>query len=93
MVELEDTAHSLRDTAMTSLHGKDGTQGWIRRRGSGLAGLGRSMLQVIIKYANEPARRDETMAMARDVGQDFGRTLAHAGTAADRFGRSLSAPP
>ncbi len=79
VVELEETAHSLRDTAMTSLSGKawyDRLDTESRQR---LAGLGRGMLQVIIRYANEPAGRDETMAMARDVGQDFGRTLAHLG--------------
>jgi excisionase family DNA binding protein len=79
VVELEDAANSLRDTAMTSLHGKE----WYARlepeARHRLAGLGRSMLQVIIKYANEPGRRDETIGLARDVGQDFGRTLATLG--------------
>jgi excisionase family DNA binding protein len=79
VVELEDTAHSLRDMAMTTLDGKAWYANLDTEERRRLAVLGRSMLQIIIKYANEPSRRDETMKAAREVGQDFGQTLAHLG--------------
>ncbi|MDO8568025.1 MAG: helix-turn-helix domain-containing protein [Dehalococcoidales bacterium] len=41
-----------------------------------LASLGRRLLSLIIRYVSEPPRRKETIQMARDVGRDFGETLA-----------------
>jgi len=41
-----------------------------------LAHLGRSMLNTIVMYITEPAKREETLKLAREVGQGFGQTLA-----------------
>lgn len=44
-----------------------------------LAQLGRRLLGLIIKYVTEPARRDETIEMARAVGREHGEMLAELG--------------
>jgi len=44
-----------------------------------LAGLGREMLRLVIRYLVQRSRREETMAQARQIGQDFGKTLASLG--------------
>ncbi|MCX6002898.1 MAG: helix-turn-helix domain-containing protein [Chloroflexi bacterium] len=79
VVELEDAVNPLREIARTSLSAK----AWYNKLDTDsqqhLANLGRNMLQVIIKYATEPSRREETMVMARDVGHGFGQTLAKLG--------------
>jgi len=79
VVELEDAVHPLREIARTSLSAK----AWYNKLNAdsqqSLAGLGRNMLQVIIKYVTEPSRREETMILARGIGHDFGETLAKLG--------------
>ncbi len=79
VVELEDAVHPLREIARTTLSAK----AWYSKLDTDsqrrLASLGRNMLQVIIKYAAEPSRREETMIMARNIGHDFGQTLAKLG--------------
>jgi len=78
-VELEDTAVPLRDIARTLLPEK----AWYNKLDTDsqkhLAGLGHNMLQVIIKYATEPSKRDEAIKTSREVGCDFGHTLARLG--------------
>jgi excisionase family DNA binding protein len=44
-----------------------------------LGSLGREFLDLIVKYVTEPARREENLAVAREVGCGFGRTLAEMG--------------
>lgn len=44
-----------------------------------LAGLGREMLRLVIRYLVQRSRREETMAQARHIGRDFGETLAGLG--------------
>ena len=44
-----------------------------------LAGCGRRMLNVILRYITEPAKREETVGLAREVGRDFGSELAALG--------------
>ena len=44
-----------------------------------LASLGRRLLSLIIRYVAEPGKREETLALARDVGSEFGETLAKLG--------------
>ncbi len=79
VVELEDAVHPLREMARTVFPAKV----WYSKLGPDsqqrLASLGRDMLNVIIKYASEPSKREETMAMARNIGRDFGQTLAGIG--------------
>jgi len=77
--ELEDAVEPLRDIARTSLS----TRPWYEKLNVSvqqhLGTLGRSMLQLTIKYTTEPGNREETMKMAREIGGDFGQTLALAG--------------
>ncbi len=44
-----------------------------------LASLGRRLLGLIIRYVSEPSKRKDTAVMAREVGNDFGETLANLG--------------
>ena len=44
-----------------------------------LAHLGRNMLDVISRYINEPAKREQILEIARGVGRGFGETLASLG--------------
>lgn len=78
-VELEDAIHPLREIARTSLPAK----AWYYKLDvdsqQSLAGLGRNMLQVITRYITEPSRREETVIMTRDIGREFGETLAKLG--------------
>jgi len=79
VVELEDTARSLREIARTSLSNTL----WYSKLGQEsqghLAELGRRLLNLIIRYVSEPSKRDETAQLARDVGHRFGETLAELG--------------
>ncbi len=79
VVELEDAVNSLREVARTSLSAK----AWYNKLDTDsqqrLASLGRNMLQVIIKYATEASKREETMKTAHDIGRDFGQALAKLG--------------
>jgi excisionase family DNA binding protein len=79
VVELEDVAHPLREMARTVFPAK----AWYSKLGTDsqqrLAGLGRDMLQIIVRYASEPSKREESMGMARNIGHDFGQTLAEIG--------------
>ncbi len=44
-----------------------------------LAQLGRRLLNLIIKYITEPARRDETIEEVRGIGREHGEMLAELG--------------
>lgn len=44
-----------------------------------LATFGRSLLDLLICYITEPARRDETLELIRGVGRDFGAELVSLG--------------
>ena len=79
VVGLEDTLEPLREIARTSLSNKDWYNKLDVESQQRLAGLGRYMLQVIIKYATEPSKREETVKTAHDIGRDFGQTLAKSG--------------
>jgi hypothetical protein len=79
VVELEDTAHPLREIARTLLPVKAWYNKLDTNSQRSLAGLGRSMLQAIIKYVTEPSRREVTIIIARDIGRDFGEMLAEIG--------------
>ena len=79
VVELEDTAHHLREIGRKSLS----TTPWYdkvnKESQEHLACLGRQLLNSIIKYITEPSKREETIKIAHDVGHDLGGTLAKLG--------------
>ncbi|MFC1874229.1 helix-turn-helix domain-containing protein, partial [Chloroflexota bacterium] len=76
VVELEDTAQRLRETSRTSL---DATP-WYRHLNEEskehLACLGRKLLNLIIKYVTEPAKREETIRLTHELGHNLGEILA-----------------
>ncbi len=78
-VELEDTARLHREIGRTYLN----TTSWYNNISEAsqehLAHLGRHLLSLIIKYVTEPSKRDETIKLAHDSGQDLGETLAKLG--------------
>ncbi len=44
-----------------------------------LARCGRELLDLVIRYVNQPSRRDETICFVRQVGDEHGRILASLG--------------
>ncbi len=79
VLELEDTAGILRQIARTSLKDKPWFHHLNEKSGRHMAELGRRLLDLIIKYITEPAKREETTVLVREVGHDFGETLAETG--------------
>ena len=79
VAELEDTVQLHREIARTSLS----TTSWYDKLNEEaqkhLAHLGRSLLNLIIRYIAEPSKREETIKLAHDVGRCFGETLAQLG--------------
>ncbi|MFH1003174.1 MAG: helix-turn-helix domain-containing protein [Chloroflexota bacterium] len=79
VVELEDSARSLRETSRASLK----TGSWYQQLSESsreqLAHLGRQLLDLIIKYVTERSHRGETIQQAHDVGNELGVTLARLG--------------
>ncbi len=73
--ELEEATQSLRDVARTALQGRLWYTQLDPDSQQQLAGLGRGLLQAIIRYAGSPARRDEGLEAARSTGSRFGETL------------------
>jgi len=76
---LEGTAHRHREIARMSL----GHTTWYHQIGeesqSQLADLGRHLLKLIIRYVNEPSKREDILEMIIGVGRDFGTVLAKLG--------------
>ncbi len=79
VLELEDTAQILRQIARTSLKDKPWYHHLNEKSGRHMAELGRCLLDLIIKYITEPAKREETTRLVHKVGHDFGQTLAEMG--------------
>ncbi len=76
VTELEETNEQLRKIGREALkstawYGKLSDEGKKH-----LAGLGRRLLNLIIKYLTEPSHREETMRLVREAGHDFGETLS-----------------
>ncbi len=79
VTELEDTVQRHREISRTTFN----TTPWYSKLGQEsqerLADLGRRLLNLIIRYITEPAKRGETIQLARDVGHSHGETLAKLG--------------
>jgi excisionase family DNA binding protein len=76
---LEETVELHRDIARRSLESAAWFEKLSREVQDRFADLGRNLLGLIIKYITEPARREETLAAARQVGREMGETLARHG--------------
>lgn len=79
VLELEDAAEILRQVARTSLKHKPWYHHLDEKSARHMAELGRRLLDLIIKYITEPAKRAETTGLVQEVGNDFGETLAGLG--------------
>ena len=79
VTELEETTQLHREIARTSLN----TTSWYNQLSEEsrehLADLGRRFLNVIIKYITEPSKREDTVKLTRDIGHNYGETLAKSG--------------
>jgi DNA-binding transcriptional MerR regulator len=76
VVELEETIDQHREIGRAHLEKAPWYGDLSRRSREKLADMGRSLLQLIIKYISEPARRKETLEQAREVGASLGRLCA-----------------
>jgi len=79
VVEIEDTTNRHREIARSFLNSTSQAVRPDKSHQRQLADLGRRLLNLITRYVSEPAQREETLAMARDVGSGFGRVLAELG--------------
>ena len=78
VTELKDTAHLHREISRSFLNTEWYNQ-LSKESQENLANLGRRLLSLIINYVSEPAKREETLILTREVGQGFGVTLANLG--------------
>ena len=76
VARLKDTAEPLREIGATTLAGVHKRLGPAQQQK--LAILGRKILNAIICYVSEPAKREESLAHVRETGADFGTILAEA---------------
>ncbi|MFC1913388.1 helix-turn-helix domain-containing protein [Chloroflexota bacterium] len=78
-IELEDTIQQHREIAKGSLH----TTLWYSNLSvesqEHLAESGRRLLNLTTRYITEPAKREETIKLTRDVGRTHGEMLAKLG--------------
>ena len=77
VARLKDTAGPLREIGATTLAGAHTRLDPAQQQN--LAILGRKILDAIICYVSEPAKREESLAQVRAAGADFGTILAEAG--------------
>ena len=76
VVELEDTVDRHREVARAYLQKIPWYEDISRKSQEKLADIGRSLLNLIIKYVAEPSRRKDTMESIRQVGASLGELTA-----------------
>ena len=79
IVELEDTTSRHREIGRSFINHMASGSNIDERYHKQFADLGRRLLNLIAKYIREPAGRNATLEMAREVGAGFGRALAEMG--------------
>jgi excisionase family DNA binding protein len=79
VAELEGTAQLHREIARLYLSSISWYNKLGRESQEHLADSSRRLLNLITKYITEPAKQEETIQLARDVGNEFGETLAKLG--------------
>jgi len=77
--ELEDTTPHHREIARNFLDSYPKAVKPCAEHQRQLAELGRHLLNLTARYISEPARREESLAAARNTGRGFGRLLAEMG--------------
>ncbi|MBN1376133.1 MAG: helix-turn-helix domain-containing protein [Dehalococcoidia bacterium] len=78
-VEIEDTSHIHREIARRFLASNPSCRQPDHEHQQQLAGLGRNLLGLLVKYICEPSTRDSTIVSAQVIGTGFGKTLADLG--------------
>ncbi len=77
VVEIEETKPLHREIARDS---DATTSSWYDRLSREsrlhLSEIGRDLLNIIVKYITEPSRREANLKVARNIGSDYGETLA-----------------
>ena len=76
---LEEAALLQRETAQTSFPETEWYGNLSPESHRSLAQFGRQLLDLVIRYITEPARRDEIVEEVRGVGRDFGSELVGLG--------------
>jgi hypothetical protein len=79
VAELEDTVPLYREIGRAYLSNTSWYGKLNRESQEFLGNLGRHILDLIIKYIAEPSKREETIKLAHDVGNSFGKILAEIG--------------
>ena len=79
VIEIEDTTARHREIARSFLDNSTQIARPDEEHQKKLAGLGRRLLTLTASYISEPARREETLTEAEDVGSSFGRLLVELG--------------
>ncbi len=79
VIELEETARTHREMDASFLHATLWYDKFNEDTQKHLASLGRRFLSLVIKSVTEPSKKEETLQEVRDVGHDFGETLAKLG--------------
>ena len=74
--EIEETVELHREIARKFISSAPWYNKLSQESQNHFADLGRRLLSLIIKYITEPSKREETMHLAKQVGQDMGVTLA-----------------
>jgi excisionase family DNA binding protein len=76
---IEDTTNMHREIARSFLDKSTQSARPDEEHQKKLAGLGRRLLALTARYVSEPARQEETLTEAQEVGDSFGRLLAELG--------------
>jgi len=79
VIGIEDTTTRHREIARSFLDNSAQSARPDEEHQKKLAGLGRRLLTLTARYVSEPARREETLTEAQEVGSSFGRLLAELG--------------
>ncbi|MFC1873575.1 helix-turn-helix domain-containing protein [Chloroflexota bacterium] len=73
---LEETVEMHREIAQKSLSSAAWYKKLTQESQDYFADMGRRLLSLIVKYISEPSKREETIRLAHEVGQNMGETLA-----------------
>jgi len=79
VIRLEDTADVHREIGAAFMNNTAWYGKMSKEHKKQLAALGRRILNLMVSYVSEPAKQEEIMRQAREIGADFGQTLASEG--------------
>ena len=76
VAELEDTTRLHRELARAHLATKSRNNKLNQESQKRLGGISRCLLDLVIRYITEPAKREEIIKLAHNIGSDLGEVLA-----------------